>query len=40
LSYLALSENLGGGARIDDFLAWFPGVSMQMAETTSETRSA
>ena len=27
----ALFENLEGGARLDDFLAWFPGVSREMA---------
>ena len=28
----ALFENLESGARIDDFLSWFPGVSREMAE--------
>ena len=28
----ALFENLESGARIDDFVAWFPGVSREMAE--------
>lgn len=28
----ALFENLEGGARLDDFLAWFPGVSRDQAE--------
>jgi uncharacterized protein (DUF433 family) len=28
----ALFENLEGGARIDDFLEWFPGVTREQAE--------
>ena len=36
----ALFENLEGGARIDDFLAWFPGVSREMAEAVLEHRRA
>ncbi len=28
----ALSENLESGARIDDFVSWFPGASRKMAE--------
>jgi uncharacterized protein (DUF433 family) len=28
----ALFDNLEGGANIDDFLEWFPGVSRQQAE--------
>ena len=28
----ALFENLESGARIDDFLQWFPGVTRQQAE--------
>jgi len=28
----ALFENLEDGARIDDFLAWFPGVTRQQVE--------
>ena len=28
----ALFENLESGARIDDFLEWFPGVTRQQAE--------
>jgi uncharacterized protein (DUF433 family) len=28
----ALFENLEDGARIDDFVAWFPGVTRQQAE--------
>ncbi|HTW94636.1 MAG TPA: DUF433 domain-containing protein [Tepidisphaeraceae bacterium] len=28
----ALFENLEGGARIDDFLEWFPGVTRQQVE--------
>ena len=29
----ALFENLEAGARIDEFLEWFPGVSREQAET-------
>jgi len=32
----ALFENLEDGARIDEFLAWFPGVSRQQAESVLE----
>jgi uncharacterized protein (DUF433 family) len=32
----ALFENLESGARIDDFLAWFPGVSREMAVAVLE----
>jgi uncharacterized protein (DUF433 family) len=32
----ALFENLESGARIDDFVAWFPGVSREMAEAVLE----
>jgi uncharacterized protein (DUF433 family) len=28
----ALFENLEGGARIDDFLEWFPGVAREQVE--------
>ena len=28
----ALFENLEGGARVDDFLEWFPGVSREHVE--------
>jgi uncharacterized protein (DUF433 family) len=28
----ALFENLEDGARVDDFVAWFPGVTRQQAE--------
>jgi uncharacterized protein (DUF433 family) len=28
----ALFENLEGGARVDDFLEWFPGVTRQQVE--------
>jgi len=28
----ALFENLESGARIDDFLVWFPGVTRQQVE--------
>lgn len=29
----ALFENLEDGARLDDFLQWFPGVSREQVET-------
>jgi uncharacterized protein (DUF433 family) len=29
----ALFENLEGGARIDEFLEWFPGVTREQVET-------
>ena len=32
----ALFENLEGGASIDDFLLWFPGVTKEQAETVLE----
>jgi uncharacterized protein (DUF433 family) len=32
----ALFENLEGGATIDDFLTWFPGVTRQQVETVLE----
>ena len=32
----ALLENLESGARIDDFVAWFPGVTREMAEAVLE----
>lgn len=32
----ALFENLEDGARIDDFLAWFPGVTREQAEAVLE----
>jgi uncharacterized protein (DUF433 family) len=32
----ALFENLESGARIDDFLDWFPGVSREQAEAVLE----
>ena len=37
----ALFENLEGGATIDQFLEWFPGVSREQVETVLEhaTRS-
>jgi uncharacterized protein (DUF433 family) len=28
----ALFENLEGGARLDDFLEWFPGVTREQVE--------
>ena len=33
---IALFENLGGGASIDDFLLWFPGVTKEQAEAVLE----
>ena len=32
----ALFENLEGGARVDDFLEWFPGVTRQQVEAVLE----
>ena len=32
----ALFENLESGARIDDFLAWFPGVCREQVEAVLE----
>jgi uncharacterized protein (DUF433 family) len=32
----ALFENLESGARLDDFLAWFPGVTRLQAEAVLE----
>jgi len=32
----ALFENLESGARLDDFLAWFPGVTRPQAEAVLE----
>jgi uncharacterized protein (DUF433 family) len=28
----ALFENLGSGARVDDFIAWFPGVTPEQVD--------
>jgi uncharacterized protein (DUF433 family) len=28
----ALFENIEGGARVDDFLAWFPGVTREQVD--------
>ena len=36
----ALFENLEGGASVDDFLEWFPGVTRQQVETVLEYVSA
>jgi len=33
---LALFENLEAGARVDDFLEWFPGVTRQHVEAVLE----
>jgi uncharacterized protein (DUF433 family) len=35
----ALFENLESGARIDDFLEWFPGVTRPQAEAVLEHAS-
>jgi uncharacterized protein (DUF433 family) len=32
----ALFENLESGARLDDFLEWFPGVAREQAEALLE----
>jgi uncharacterized protein (DUF433 family) len=32
----ALFENLEGGARVDDFLEWFPGVTREQVEAVLE----
>ena len=32
----ALFENLESGARIDDFVEWFPGVTREQAEAVLE----
>jgi len=32
----ALFENLEDGARVDDFLAWFPGVTREQIEAVLE----
>jgi uncharacterized protein (DUF433 family) len=32
----ALFENLEGGARVDEFLEWFPGVKREQAEAVLE----
>lgn len=33
---VALFENLEGGASVDDFLQWFPGVTREQVETVLE----
>ena len=33
---VALFENLEGGASVDDFLSWFPGVSREQVEAVLE----
>jgi uncharacterized protein (DUF433 family) len=33
---VALSENLEGGASVEDFLSWFPGVTMEQVEAALE----
>jgi uncharacterized protein (DUF433 family) len=32
----ALFENLEGGARVDEFLQWFPGVTREQVEAVLE----
>lgn len=32
----ALFENLEGGARVDEFLEWFPGVSKEQVDAVLE----
>ena len=32
----ALFQNLEDGARVDDFLAWFPGVTREQVESVLE----
>lgn len=36
---ITLFENLEGGASIDDFLSWFPGVNREQVERILEYRS-
>ncbi len=36
----ALFENLEGGASVDDFLEWFPGVTRQQVDAVLEYVSA
>ena len=33
---IALFENLEGGASIDDFLSWFPGVTKEQVDAVLE----
>ena len=33
---IALFENIEGGASVDDFLLWFPGVTREQAEAVLE----
>jgi uncharacterized protein (DUF433 family) len=33
---IALFENLEGGASIDDFLSWFPGITKEQVEAVLE----
>ena len=35
----ALFENLESGARVDDFLAWFPGVQREQVDAVLEHAS-
>lgn len=32
----ALFENLEGGARVDEFIGWFPGVTKEQVEAVLE----
>lgn len=36
----ALFENIQGGASVDDFLEWFPGITRQQVEAILEYVSA
>jgi uncharacterized protein (DUF433 family) len=36
----ALFENLEDGARLDDFLSWFPGVTREQAEAVLRHRAS
>lgn len=36
ITVVALFENLEGGASIDDFLMWFPGVTREQVEAVLE----
>ena len=33
---VALFENLEGGASVEDFLSWFPGITMEQVEAALE----
>jgi len=36
VSFVALFENLEGGASVEDFLSWFPGVTSEQVEAVLE----